>query len=163
MAVALIGGMIAYGLHRVAVQRQEREDEARLELENRDRDRKAEDARRAAAAEKPAEATTTFLSISSLPGAEIVAKWGNEPAARSQSTLVLPVPKGTVVHVQASLAGHETMTENVIADASRVLPMLLRKTARKRERPAAAGVPAKDPSPIDVIELDDFDEGREKK
>jgi len=163
MAVAVIGGAIAFGLHRVATQRQEREDEARLELENRDRDRKAEDARRAAAAETPAEAVTIFLSISSLPGAGIVAKWGNEPPARGQSTLVLPVPKGTVVHVQASLAGHETMTENVIADASRALPMLLRKTPRKRERPAAAGRTAKDTSPVDVIELDDFDEVREKK
>ena len=87
-------------------------------------------------------------------GAKIAARWGAGDHAEGVSMLALPVPKGSVVHVEASLAGYEPMAQDVAVDSSKPLSMLLRKIAvKKKDLPKPDVEQVK---PEDVIPLEDF-------
>jgi hypothetical protein len=153
IAFAAVGGGVGFTVHQISSGRRAQEElAAQLQKEQRDLEaaRKKAEAAAVAAIAPPPEAPLT-LTISSTPGANIVARWGEGIEKRTQSVLEVSLPKGTAVHVEASLAGYQTLAQDVVMGSNISVPMLLKKLQRRRQpRPET---PKGEEMPI---ELEDF-------
>jgi serine/threonine protein kinase len=156
IALAAVGGGIGYTVHRVSADRQSQAElAARLRKEQRDLEaaqkRAAEDAAAASKVPPPVQELLPILTISSTPGAAIVAKWGEGQEKQGKSMLEVSVAKGTAVHLEASLSGYESVSQDMVVANSISLPMLLKKIQRRRQ-------PQPDQPKVEEqpIELEDF-------
>jgi hypothetical protein len=152
IGLAAVGGGIGFTVHKVSEDRRAQQELAAQVQRDLEAARKKAEADAVAARFVPPPEVLPILSISSTPGAAIVAKWGEGMQKRGQSALEVPVPKGTAVHLEASLAGHETMTQDLYVASNVSVPMLLLKK-KERRRVAQPDQPKPEEMPI---ELEDF-------
>jgi serine/threonine-protein kinase len=153
IAFAAVGGGVGFTVHQISSARRAQEElAAQLQKEQRGLEaaRKKAEADAAARNVPPPEAPLT-LTISSMPGANIVARWGEGIEKRTQSVLEVSLPKGTAVHVEASLAGYQTLAQDVVMGSNISVPMLLKRLQRRRQPQPEA--PKGEEMPI---ELEDF-------
>ncbi len=152
IAFAAVGGGVGFTVHQISSGRRAQEElAAQLLKEQRDLEAARKKAEAAAARSVPPPEAPLTLTLSSTPGANIVARWGEGIEKRTQSVLEVSLPKGTAVHLEASLAGYQTLAQDVVMGSNISVPMLLKKLQRRRqpqpETPKGEEMP---------IELEDF-------
>ncbi len=85
----------------------------------------------------PAPRPTRTLSIVTTPlGAKVVAAWAGTAPSTLTTPAMVTVPQGAKVSLAFALDGYQPATEQVVADASRVVTVQLEPVPRPASRPA---------------------------